>query len=83
MSDATFDLAIFGTGYERKGHEKLLESTKNLLQEERFAVERNYRVKYRGDMVADNCGVWLQGCCEDTHGVSIYPSFLYCEPWLI
>ncbi|KAL8915024.1 MAG: hypothetical protein Q9171_000464 [Xanthocarpia ochracea] len=69
MSDATFDLAIFGTGYERKGHEKLLESTKNLLQEERFAVERDYRVKYRRDAVAENCGVWLQGCCEDTHGL--------------
>lgn len=70
ICESGFDLVIFGTGYERKGHETLLESTRPLLQEQRFAVERNYRVKYRKDAVAENCGVWLQGCCEDTHGVS-------------
>ncbi|KAL8754000.1 MAG: hypothetical protein Q9199_004649 [Rusavskia elegans] len=69
MSDNAFDLAILGTGYERKGHETLLESTRDLLQEERFTVERDYRVKYRKDAVAEGCGVWLQGCCEDTHGL--------------
>lgn len=71
MSDAMFDLAIMGTGYERKGHETLLESTRDLLQQGKFAVERNYRVKYRKEAVAEDCGVWLQGCCEDTHGVSL------------
>lgn len=71
MSEAKFDLVVLGTGYERKGHETLLESTRPLLQDvKRFDVERNYRVKYRKDAVADDCGVWLQGCCEDTHGVS-------------
>ncbi|KAL8681983.1 MAG: hypothetical protein Q9186_001925 [Xanthomendoza sp. 1 TL-2023] len=70
ISDASFDLAIMGTGYERKGHETLLESTRDLLQEDKFAVERNYRVKYRKDVVREDCGIWLQGCCEDTHGVS-------------
>ncbi|KAL8724861.1 MAG: hypothetical protein Q9166_007715 [cf. Caloplaca sp. 2 TL-2023] len=69
ISDATFDLAILGTGYERKGHETLLDSTRPLLQEEKFAVERNYRVKYRKDAVAEDSGIWLQGCCEDTHGL--------------
>lgn len=69
ISDDSFDLAIFGTGYERKGHETLLESTRGMLQGEKFAVERDYRVKYRRDMVKEGSGVWLQGCCEDTHGV--------------
>ncbi|KAL8813185.1 MAG: hypothetical protein Q9200_000452 [Gallowayella weberi] len=68
-SDASFDLAIMGTGYERKGHETLLESTRDLLQENNFAVERNYRIKYRKDAVKEDCGIWLQGCCEDTHGL--------------
>ncbi|KAL8805518.1 MAG: hypothetical protein Q9182_001887 [Xanthomendoza sp. 2 TL-2023] len=70
VSDASFDIAIMGTGYERKGHETLLESTKDLLQEDNFAVERNYKIKYRKDAVREDCGIWLQGCCEDTHGVS-------------
>ena len=70
VSNATFDLVIFGTGYERKGHETLLESTRSLMLGERFGVERNYRIKYRKEAVAEDCGVWLQGCCEDTHGVS-------------
>ncbi|KAL8846638.1 MAG: hypothetical protein Q9221_008278 [Calogaya cf. arnoldii] len=69
ISDDSFDLAILGTGYERKGHETLLESTRGLLAEEGFKVERDYRVKYRKDLVKEGCGVWLQGCCEDTHGL--------------
>ena len=70
ISNSSFDLAILGTGYERNGHEVLLEPTRHLLQEDRFAVERNYRVKFRETAVANDCGIWLQGCCEDSHGVS-------------
>lgn len=70
MPDLSFDLAILATGYERNGHETLLASTRHLLQENRFSVERNYGVKFRKDTVADGCGIWLQGCCEDSHGVS-------------
>ena len=69
MSDSSFDLVILGTGYERKGHETLLEPTRYLLEENCFAVERNYRVKFRKDSVANDCGIWLQGCCEESHGV--------------
>ncbi|KAL8641313.1 MAG: hypothetical protein Q9226_008653 [Calogaya cf. arnoldii] len=69
ISDDSFDLAILGTGYERKGHETLLEPTRGLLAEEGFKVSRDYRVKYRTDVVKEGCGVWLQGCCEDTHGL--------------
>ena len=70
MSDSSFDLVMLGTGYERKQHETLLESTRHLLHENRFAVERSYKVKLRKDAVAEDCGIWLQGCCEDSHGVS-------------
>lgn len=69
MSDSTFDLIILGTGYERNGHETLLKTTRHLLHENRYAVERDYRIKFRKDAVADGCGIWLQGCCEDSHGV--------------
>lgn len=70
MSDSSFDLAILGTGYERNGHETLLAPTRHLLQGHRYAVERNYRLMFRKDAVAHGCGIWLQGCCEDSHGVS-------------
>lgn len=38
--------------------------------ERKMAVGRDYRVKYVADKVANDSGVWLQGCCEGTHGVS-------------
>ena len=79
MSDSSFDLIILGTGYDRSGHETLLEPTRDLLQENRFAVERNYRVKFRKDAVASDCGIWLQGCCEDSHGVSSLPLHFICR----
>lgn len=33
-------------------------------------VGRNYQVTFPGIEVAAGSGVWLQGCCEGTHGVS-------------
>ena len=69
FSDSRFDIAILGTGYVRNGHETLLQPARHLLPEDRCAVERNYRVRFREGAVADDSGVWLQGCCEASHGV--------------
>lgn len=33
-------------------------------------VGRDYAVRFNKGAVAPGSGVWLQGCCEDTHGVS-------------
>lgn len=38
--------------------------------ERKMAVGRDYRVKFAPGAVAEESGVWLQGCCEGTHGVS-------------
>lgn len=38
--------------------------------ERKIAVGRDYKVKFAPGTVADEAGVWLQGCCEGTHGVS-------------
>ncbi|KAF4974318.1 hypothetical protein FZEAL_8768 [Fusarium zealandicum] len=38
--------------------------------ERKIAVGRDYRVKFSPGSVADDSGVWLQGCCEGTHGLS-------------
>ena len=70
LSDTSFDLIIASTGYLRNAHEAMLDSTKALLQTDDFEVGRDYRIKYRQNAVSDDCGVWLQGCCQDTHGVS-------------
>ena len=38
--------------------------------ERRLAVGRDYQVMFEQGAVAEGSGVWLQGCCEGTHGVS-------------
>merc|ERR1712000_594647 len=38
--------------------------------ERNIAVGRNYQVKFNPGAVAEGSGVWLQGCCEGTHGLS-------------
>ena len=73
VSPPSFDFVIVATGYLRNSHERMLEPTKNLLQSNKFEVERNYRVKYQEDKVAKDSGIWLQGCCEGTHGVCLAP----------
>lgn len=40
--------------------------------EHRLAVGRNYQVQYKPGTIETGSGVWLQGCCEATHGVSDY-----------
>lgn len=42
------------------------------LGERKIAVGRDYKVKFAPGSVANDAGVWLQGCCEGTHGVSIH-----------
>ena len=64
-----FDLVIVATGYTRNFHEALLEPTRQLLETGNFDVGRDYRVKYQKHAVSQDCGIWLQGCCEDSHGV--------------
>lgn len=40
--------------------------------ERKLAVGRDYQVRFAPGAVADGSGVWLQGCCEGTHGVSFF-----------
>ncbi|KAF4595713.1 ornithine monooxygenase [Ophiocordyceps camponoti-floridani] len=35
-----------------------------------LTVGRDYGIKFRAGTVAADSGVWLQGCCEGTHGLS-------------
>ncbi|KAI4120367.1 MAG: hypothetical protein LQ338_007066 [Usnochroma carphineum] len=71
LSDVGFDFIIVATGYVRDAHVSMLESTKDLLETGKYDIARDYKVKYRKDAVATDCGIWLQGCCQNSHGVSL------------
>lgn len=70
------DFVFTATGYVRNAHESILSEVKTLLpasarEEGKFRVGRDYRVKFEQGKVEENAGVWLQGCNEGTHGVSL------------
>lgn len=81
------DQIFVATGYKRNMHEQILKDTADLrdsaqvdAQQAEFPIGRDYRVKYDSSRVpVGQCGVWLQGCNEETHGVSeschLLPSF--------
>lgn len=66
------------TGYVRNAHEQILKDAVVLVdksqadaQQKEFPIGRDYRVLFDPQLVSVNqCGVWLQGCNEETHGVS-------------
>jgi len=71
-SDA-YDAVIFGTGYEREVHLTMLKPLKSIMKDGHCNVDREYRVMFREGAVAKDANVFLQGCCEESHGVSSLP----------
>lgn len=74
------DAVFVATGYFRDLHETLLKDARHLmpggdLADAKWTVGRDYKVNFERKRVADDAGVWLQGCCEKTHGVSFYIFF--------
>ena len=70
MIEPGFDLVLLGTGYTRNSHVAILEPIQHLLKESFNTVERDYRLKFKHGAIHQDCGIWLQGCCEASHGVS-------------
>lgn len=70
---ADFDAVICGTGYRRDIHETLLKPVveAGVVEGGEVRVGRDYGVLMEPGMVKEGTGIWLQGCCEGTHGVSI------------
>ena len=73
--DLAVDYVFTATGYKRNSHEGMLSEMRDLLscdldKEGKFPVARDYRVQWDENKVARGAGVWLQGCNEETHGVS-------------
>lgn len=59
-----FDAVILATGYRRDQHVGLLSGMSNYL--ESLEPDRHYRLKLKG---SQSC-IYLQGCCELSHGLS-------------
>lgn len=83
------DLVIVAAGYERDVHEEILKSVRGLMpgggvqEGQRWSVGRDYRVNFEQGAVAEDAGIYLQGCNEKTHGVSflivkMLSSFRFC-----
>ena len=73
------DAVFVATGYLRDLHETLLKDARHLmpggdLKDAKWQVQRDYRIHFENKAVGEDAGVWLQGCCETTHGVST-PTF--------
>jgi L-ornithine N5-oxygenase len=69
------DAVFVATGYQRDLHETLLKDARHLmpggdLKDAKWTVQRDYRISFEDRRVSGDAGVWLQGCCERTHGVS-------------
>lgn len=69
------DAVFVATGYFRDLHETLLKDARHLmpggdLRDAKWTVQRDYRINFEDKAVSDDAGVWLQGCCETTHGLS-------------
>lgn len=60
-----YDAVILATGYDRQLHRNLLSSMTTWLED--MQVERDYRLRTNA---ACRAGIYLQGCCEETHGLS-------------
>ncbi|TGZ82049.1 L-ornithine N5-oxygenase sida, partial [Ascodesmis nigricans] len=67
-----FDAVIFGTGYVRDVHESLLNGLRPMMKDGTCTVGRDYKMLTdSGDgKILSDMGIYLQGCCEDTHGLS-------------
>lgn len=66
------DALMVATGYQRDAHEQLLEQVRSLRPAGQAAWNpgRDYRVTLDDSKVSSQAGIWLQGCNEQTHGLS-------------
>ncbi|BES72575.1 lysine N(6)-hydroxylase/L-ornithine N(5)-oxygenase family protein [Marinobacter nanhaiticus D15-8W] len=63
-SEQGFDAVVLATGYRRDQHHELLAGLGDHL--ESFTPDRNYRLRLRNS----ESRIYLQGCCEVSHGLS-------------
>jgi L-ornithine N5-oxygenase len=66
------DALMVATGYYRNAHERLLSKVQHLRPtgQDQWNPRRDYRVEMDPSKVSPQAGIWLQGCNEQTHGLS-------------
>lgn len=67
-----FDAVMVATGYQRNSHEAMLDKVRSLQPAvgSGWASGRDYRISLDDAKVSTEAGIWLQGCNEQTHGLS-------------
>lgn len=70
------DAVIVAAGYTRNAHDKMLKPLEHLRSssggtENAWSVNRDYSLMMDEKRVDGDCGVYLSGCNETTHGVSL------------
>lgn len=66
------DLIIVASGYVRNSHIDMLQDLEQYKQtgSQAWTVNRDYSVQFKAGAIGNDAGVWLQGCNENTHGLS-------------
>lgn len=66
------DAVVLATGYVRDVHNRLLKDCESIngSQDGTWTAERDYQVQLNRDLVEPDVGIYLQGCNEQTHGLS-------------
>ncbi|KAK3679483.1 hypothetical protein LTR78_001044 [Recurvomyces mirabilis] len=72
IDELVVDFIVVASGYRRDAHEDMLRGLQQLKPDghNRWNVRRDYGVQFVDGSVKSNAGVWLQGCNEQTHGLS-------------
>jgi L-ornithine N5-oxygenase len=65
MSAQTFDVVIAATGYGFAVNGQLIAPMTSILDGGALAVDREYRINFRRETVASDCGVWMLGSLSD------------------
>lgn len=71
------DLVVVASGYRRDAHEDILRDIQHLVATgddheklPKYGIRRDYSVRFKKGAVGPDAGIWLQGCNEETHGLS-------------
>ncbi|EEH39220.2 L-ornithine 5-monooxygenase [Paracoccidioides lutzii Pb01] len=73
-SGERYDVVVLATGYTRNPFATMLKPLEPIVAAtatgEQYHVDRDYRLRFHHGKVKRDAGIWLQGCCESTHGLS-------------
>lgn len=63
------DLVIAATGFVKSDHQAILQPLFELVEGPGISVNRDYQVNFRSNLLAKDCGLWLQGSLGEANNV--------------